>query len=210
MTLEIIAAFAATSIVLSLAPGPDNIFVLTQSAMHGPQAGLMVTLGLATGLLFHTAAVVFGLAALIQVSVAAFTTLKVLGAAYLIYLAWKSFRAAPMETAGPEAGKSRHMSSAAYYRRGIIMNALNPKVSIFFLAFLPQFIDPVAGNIEGQMLILASVFFAVTLVVFSVVAVVAGKLGDAFARTPKVQNIINKTASAVFFGLAAKLLLTER
>lgn len=210
MTLEIIAAFAATSVVLSLAPGPDNIFVLTQSAMHGARAGLMVTLGLATGLLFHTAAVVFGLAALIQVSVAAFTTLKILGAAYLLYLAWKSWRSAPIETNGPDAEKSSHLSDLAYYRRGIIMNALNPKVSIFFLAFLPQFIDTTRGNIEGQMLILASVFFATTLVVFSMVAVVAGKLGDAFARTPRVQNFINKMAAVVFFGLAAKLLLTER
>ncbi len=210
MTLEIMAAFAATSVVLSLAPGPDNIFVLTQSAMHGSRAGLMVTLGLATGLLFHTAAVVFGLAALIQVSVTAFTTLKVLGAAYLLYLAWKSFRATPMEASEPDGEKSTHMSDLAYYRRGIIMNALNPKVSIFFLAFLPQFIDTASGNIEGQMLILASVFFAATLVVFSVIAVVAGKLGDAFARTPKVQNVINKTAAVVFFGLAAKLLFTER
>ncbi len=206
MPVETLIAFAGASIVLAFAPGPDNIFVLTQSAMNGARAGVAVTFGLATGLLFHTAAVVLGLAALIQVSPVAFTALKLVGAAYLLYLAWGAFRAKPEALGGANAG----LSLTEYYRRGIIMNATNPKVSIFFLAFLPQFVDPAAGAATLQMLLLALVFFIVTLVVFSGVALASGWLGQALARSPKAQTIVNRVAGFVFVALAARLLVTER
>lgn len=206
MPLETLMAFAAASIVLAFAPGPDNIFVLTQSAMNGARAGVAVTFGLATGLILHTAAVVLGLAALIQVSPVAFFALKLIGAAYLLYLAWGAFRARPEALGSENAG----LSLVQYYRRGIIMNATNPKVTIFFLAFLPQFVDPAAGNATAQMLLLALVFFIVTLVVFSGVALASGWLGQALSRSPKAQTIINRIAGLVFVGLAARLLVTER
>lgn len=206
MPIETMIAFAVASIVLAFAPGPDNIFVLTQSAMNGARAGVAVTFGLATGLIVHTAAVVLGLAALIQVSPVAFFALKLVGAGYLLYLAWGAFRAKPeaME------GENQKLSASGYYRRGIIMNATNPKVSIFFLAFLPQFVDPAAGSATLQMLLLAAIFFLVTLVAFSGVAFAAGWLGQALSRSPKAQTVINRIAGLVFVGLAARLLVTER
>lgn len=206
MPIETIIAFTVASVVLAFAPGPDNIFVLTQSAMNGPRAGVAVTFGLATGLIVHTAAVVLGLAALIQVSPVAFTVLKVVGAGYLLYLAWGALRAGTEDLGGEDAG----LGLTAYYRRGIIMNATNPKVSIFFLAFLPQFVDPTLGGATSQMLTLAFVFFVVTLVVFSSVAMAAGWLGAALKRSPRAQLVINRIAGLVFIGLAARLLVTER
>lgn len=206
MPIETLIAFAVASIVLAFAPGPDNIFVLTQSAMNGPRAGVAVTFGLATGLVVHTAAVVLGLAALIQVSPVAFTVLKVVGAGYLLYLAWGALRAGAEDLSGENAG----LGLMAYYRRGIIMNATNPKVTIFFLAFLPQFVDPALGGTTLQMLTLAFIFFVVTLVVFSSVALVSGKLGAALKRSPGAQRVINRIAGVVFIGLALRLLASER
>ena len=143
--IETLATFFAASLLLALAPGPDNIFVLTQSAVHGRKAGLTVTLGLCTGLIVHTTAVAFGVAIIFQASAFAFTALKLFGAGYLVYLAWHAFRAAA-ETILAERGNG--LSSIKLYRRGILMNVTNPKVSIFFLAFLPQFADPSRGPLN--------------------------------------------------------------
>ncbi len=200
-------AFTLASVVLAFAPGPDNIFVLTQSAIRGPKAGVAVTFGLATGLVVHTAAVVLGLAALIAVSELAFTILKVVGAAYLVYLAIGAFRAGA-ETI--EARDTHVRGLVEYYRRGIIMNVTNPKVSIFFLAFLPQFVNADAGNTTGQMLLLALVFFVVTIVVFSAIALLAGRIGGLLTRSPRAQVLMNRVAGTIFLGLAAKLALSER
>ncbi len=206
LPVETLLTFAFTSVLLAFAPGPDNLFVLTQSAMKGVRAGIYVTFGLATGLVVHTAAVVLGLAALIQVSTVAFTVLKIVGAGYLLYLAWGALRAKP-EIAGD--GEDAGLSGIQYYKRGIIMNVTNPKVSIFFLAFLPQFVSPAAGDITMQMLTLAFVFFLVTIVVFSLFAMLSGFLGAKLAKSAKTQNVLNKIAGFVFIGLAAKLLASK-
>lgn len=139
--------------MLGFAPGPDIVFVLAQSAVYGARAGLATMCGLITGLCFHTTLVTVGVAALIQASPVAFTVLKAAGAAYLVYLAWLSWRAGAMR-----AGKTQNAfpGYAALYRRGILMNITNPRVSIFFLAFLPQFCDPARGNVGMQCLALGS------------------------------------------------------
>ena len=146
--IETAALFMLASLALAIAPGPDNLFVLTQSALHGRQAGLLVTLGLMTGLVVHTAAVSLGLAALFQTSALAFNGLKVLGALYLLYLAWQAFRA--------DAAKPGELPAApslrSLYGRGVVMNLSNPKVAIFFMAFLPQFADPARGAMTAQLL----------------------------------------------------------
>ncbi|WP_262690093.1 LysE family translocator [Kordiimonas aestuarii] len=207
LSVDTIIAFTIAATVLAFAPGPDNIFVLTQSALRGPKAGVAVTFGLATGLVVHTAAVVLGLAALIAVSEVAFTVLKVVGAAYLVYLAVGAFRARP---GAIEATDARVGGLWQYYRRGIIMNVTNPKVSIFFLAFLPQFVDASAGNTTAQMLSLALIFFVVTLVVFSAVALMAGQIGNRIMGSPRAQVLMNRIAGTIFLGLAVKLAISER
>ena len=200
-------AFVVASTALALAPGPDNLFVLTQSALHGRAAGLVVTLGLCTGLIVHTSAVALGVAVVFQTSALAFTALKVVGAAYLLYLAWGAFRAgasAPPVSATPPLGAWR------LYRRGFVMNVTNPKVAVFFLAFLPQFADPARGAVAPQVVACGVLFAAVTLVVFGSVAWAAGFLGERLAGSARAQRIMNRVAGAVFVALALRLVTSER
>jgi threonine/homoserine/homoserine lactone efflux protein len=203
---ETTLGFLAASVLLAIAPGPDNIFVLTESALNGIVAGLLVTLGLCTGLICHSAAVAFGVAALIQTSPVAFSALKLLGAGYLLYLAWQAFRA---KAANIADGTRRKSEPGKLYRRGIIMNLTNPKVSIFFLAFLPQFVDPMNGSVTAQIMILGGLFILATLVVFGGVALMAGLLSDWFSRSDRGQLILNRVAGIVFVGLALKLAMTD-
>ncbi|MFA7270232.1 MAG: LysE family translocator [Sterolibacterium sp.] len=205
--IDTLGVFFAASLLLCLAPGPDNIFVLTQSALRGPSAGCLVTIGLCSGLVAHTTAVALGVAAIFQASVLAFTVLKIIGAAYLLYLAWQSFRAS---AAGIQAAGERSLSGWALYRRGIIMNVTNPKVSIFFLAFLPQFADPAHGSLSLQLMLLGGVFIVATLLVFGGIALLAGKLGQWLQHSEKAQRAINRVAGTVFVALALKLASTER
>ncbi len=204
---ETLTLFSIASLALALAPGPDNIFVLTQSALHGPRAGLMITLGLCTGLLVHTATVALGVAAIFQTSAAAFTLLKMIGAAYLLYLAWQAWRAGVL-TATESASSS--LPTRKLYSRGIIMNITNPKVAIFFLAFLPQFADPSRGSVTMQLLQFGALFIIATLLVFGAIALSAGYLGDRLKRSQRAQILMHRIAATVFAALALKLALSER
>jgi threonine/homoserine/homoserine lactone efflux protein len=205
--IQTVAVFLAASVALALAPGPDNIFVLAQSALYGRKAGILVTLGLCTGLLVHTAAVSLGVAAVFQTSVLAFNLLKIVGAIYLLYLALQAFRtgAARLDRAGEATLAWRKL-----YSRGIIMNITNPKVAIFFLAFLPQFADPSRGSVTIQMLMFGGLFIVATLLIFGAVAWFAGFLGEWLKGSAKAQIIMNRIAGTVFTGLALRLAVSER
>lgn len=203
--IDALTTFVIAAALLSLAPGPDNVFVLTQSALYGQVSGLLVTLGLCTGLLVHTAAVALGIAVIFQTSAVAFTALKLVGAGYLLYLAWQAVRAAPAVLSDVS---STTRSSAALYRRGIYMNISNPKVSIFFLAFLPQFASPERGAIALQIMMLGGLFICVTLLVFGAIALLAGTLGARLNRSATAQRNLNRVAAIVFAALAIKLLTT--
>ncbi|TLU83374.1 MAG: LysE family translocator [Chlorobium sp.] len=205
--LHVLVVFFTTSVLLALSPGPDNLFVLAQSARNGRAAGFFVTLGLCTGLVGHTTAVAFGLAALVRASALAFTVLKFIGAAYLLYLAWGAFRAgvsAAEEATGPS------LSKGTLFRRGILMNLSNPKVSLFFLAFLPQFADPSRGSMILQFFLLGGVFILATVLVFSLISILAGGLGDKFRESVFAQKAVNRLAGTIFVGLALKLAFSER
>ena len=207
LSFETVTVFFAASIALGFAPGPDNIFVLTQSALYGRVAGLFVTLGLCTGLLFHTTAVSLGVAAIFATSAIAFNALKIIGAGYLLYLAWRAFKMGASNIPPSESGEAsfRHL-----YARGVIMNITNPKVAIFFLAFLPQFANPLNGSLTMQLLLLGSIFIAATLIVFGLVAWFAGFLGGWLKNSQRGQIIMNRIAGTVFAGLALKLITAER
>lgn len=204
---ETFSAFFLASTLLAIAPGPDNVFVLTQSALHGKLSGLFVVFGLCTGLLVHTAAVAFGVAVIFQASTLAFTLLKIIGAGYLVYLAWQIFRATPEQI---RMQSDQQKSLGTLYRRGIIMNVTNPKVSIFFLAFLPQFADPVRGPISLQMVALGGIFITATILVFGAMALIGGALGEWLNRSERAQRVMNWTAGTIFVGLALKLVTAER
>jgi threonine/homoserine/homoserine lactone efflux protein len=207
LSIETFSAFFLASALLAIVPGPDNVFVLTQSALHGRLSGLVVMFGLCTGLLVHTGAVAFGVAVIFQASALAFTLLKVIGASYLLYLAWQIFRSSPEQI---RLNGNPQRSMAALYRRGIIMNVTNPKVSIFFLAFLPQFADPERGPISLQMVMLGGIFIVATILVFGAVALLGGALGEWLNRSERAQRIMNWVAGTVFVGLALKLVTAER
>lgn len=195
-------AFFAASLVLAIVPGPDNVFVLLHAASRGQRAGLLAVLGLCSGLLVHTAAVALGLAAVLAASPRAFTALTVLGAAYLLWLAWQSWRA-PVSTLGGPVTPT--LSDAQTLRRGFLMNVSNPKVAIFFVAFLPQFADPDRGNMVLQICVLGSVFMLAALLVFGIIASFAAALAQPFLRSIRAQRVLNRVASAVFIALALRL-----
>ena len=199
-------AFFGAAVLLALAPGPDNLFVLMQSAMRGRAAGLLVVLGLCSGLLVHTAAVALGLATLFATSALAFNLLKVVGALYLVWLAWQAWHAS---AADAQAATAAAPSAGQLYRRGIVMNVTNPKVSIFFLAFLPQFVAAERGGVGQQVLMLGAIFMLATLIVFSAIALAGGTLRERLLRSPRAQVTMNRVAAVVFVGLAARLALVR-
>lgn len=208
MPFDLWVSFTIAAAVLAVAPGPDNLFVLLQSAMYGAKAGIFVTLGLCVGVLIQTLMAAFGVAAVVAASPTLLLIVQLAGAAYLLYLAWGAWRA-PVGDDGGESGKKYpKLTNFQLWRRGILMNITNPKVLIFFLAFFPQFI--IKGSTETQvmvqMLIMGLTFLACTLVVFCTVAWCAGTLADRL-RSPKVQTILNKTSAVIFIILAVSTLL---
>lgn len=213
------AAFFLLALLLSATPGPDNLFVLVQSAAHGRRAGFSVVLGLCTGLLAHTLAVALGLAAVFAASAGAFAVLKAVGCGYLLYLAWGAWRAPagqPEPGAAPPAAPSGGGLSWRMYGRGVAMNVTNPKVAFFFLALLPQFVRP-AGDGGGaavpvalQIACLGALFIAATLLVFGAVVLLAGTIRARMLRSPRARRWLNRAAALVFAGLAMRLALAQR
>ena len=207
LEFQTIIMFMSASILLALAPGPDIIFVLTQSMTKGSRSGIVIALGLCSGLIFHTSAVALGVAVIFQTSIIAFTILKCVGAAYLLYLAYMAFK---------DASKSKLEAQNApvdllsLYKRGILMNITNPKVSIFFLAFLPQFTNPELGSITPQIFSLGALFMLSALMVFSLVSLLSARIGAWFMQTQNGEKILNRLSGTIFAALAIKLVLTSR
>lgn len=207
LDFQTIVMFVGASTLLALAPGPDILFVLTQSMTKGSRSGIVIALGLCSGLVFHTTAVALGVAVIFQTSILAFSILKFVGAAYLLYLALMAFKDASKSKL--ESDKSP-LSLKALYKRGIFMNITNPKVSIFFLAFLPQFTNSEVGNVTGQIFMLGALFMLCAFVVFTLVSLLAGRVGNWFSKTKNGEKILNRIAGTVFAALAIKLALSSR
>lgn len=207
LTLQAALAFFGVSVLLGLTPGPDNLFVLLQSASHGRRAGLWVVLGLCCGLLLHTTAIALGLAAVFAASELAFVLLKLAGAAYLAYLAWQAFAAPVAQGPGapPAALRPRQL-----LLRGTAMNLGNPKVVFFFLAFLPQFVDAAQGAVAWQLAQLGALFILATLLCFGAIAFAAASVGERLRGSQRAQRWLNRTAGTVFAALALRLVLAQR
>ena len=206
-------SFFGLALLLGATPGPDNLFVLMQSAQRGWRVGICVVLGLCAGLVVHTAAVALGLAALLAASELALTVLKLAGGAYMLYLAWGAWHA-PVQAVDVSAGPA--LAAAAgedgwlqWLRRGLLMNLTNPKVLIFFLAFLPQFTDAASGPVAPQILLLGAIFILATLIVFGAIACAAGSFGSLLQRSPQAQRWLNRLAALVFAALALRLVLAQ-
>ena len=213
-TWDVLIAFFGVAVLLGLSPGPDNLFVLVQSAQRGWRVGLCVVLGLSLGIVGHTVAVALGLAAVVAASPMLFTVLKLCGAAYLAYLAWGAWRAPGSVTEGAQAQAERDVltlkTAMGWAGRGVVMSLTNPKVLIFFLAFLPQFTDPARGSVGLQVMALGCVFMLATLLVFGSIACGSGLFGQILQRSARAQRLLNRIAATVFGALALRLVMVQR
>ena len=211
---DVLLTFFGVAVLLGLSPGPDNLFVLVQSAQRGWRVGLCVVLGLCLGIVGHTTAVALGLAAVVAASPMLFTALKLCGAAYLAYLAWGAWNA-PVSVEETTAAQAQRdvltlRGALRWVGRGTVMNLTNPKVLIFFLAFLPQFADPARGSVGLQVMVLGSVFMLATLLVFGSIACGSGLFGQILQRSARAQRCLNRIAATVFGALALRLVMVQR
>ena len=198
-----ILGFLSAAILLTLMPGPDILFVLSQSITRGKKAGIIFASGLCSGLVVHTAAVSLGLSLILYNSPVAFTILKFLGAAYLIYLGIKSFlhRRENSLVASTKGGAEYKL-----YRKGILMNILNPKVLLFFIAFFPQFVNPETKNPAGELLLLGVLFMIQAMIVFSCVALLADRFSRRFMQNTKFSMIMHIIESLVYWSIGISLI----
>ena len=211
---DVLLTFFGVVVLLGLSPGPDNLFVLVQSAQRGWRVGLCVVLGLCLGIVGHTTAVALGLAAVVAASPMLFTALKLCGAAYLAYLAWGAWNA-PVSVEETTAAQAQRdvltlRGALRWVGRGTVMNLTNPKVLIFFLAFLPQFADPARGSVGLQVMVLGSVFMAAAWLVFGSIACFSGLFGQILQRSVRAQRWLNRIAATVFGALALRLVMVQR
>ena len=201
LSTETIIAFVTASVVLSLVPGPDNIFVMTHSALKGWRIGFYTTLGLCTGLIGHTVLVAIGVSVIFQTSAVAFNGLKIIGACYLIYLALLSLQKKELNLGGDD----NENANRSYYRTGVIMNLTNPKVALFFLVFLPQFVNTGNENVTLQIFSLGLLFILSALCVFTSIAYLASLLEDILKKSKTVNKNLNILAALIYFALAINL-----
>jgi len=206
LSTETIIAFVIASVVLSLVPGPDNIFVMTHSALKGWRIGFYTTLGLCTGLIGHTVLVAIGVSVIFQTSAVAFNGLKIIGACYLLYLAWLSVQNKELNL----GGNDNDSTNRSYYLTGVIMNLTNPKVALFFLVFLPQFVNTDNENVTLQIFSLGLLFIFSALCVFTSIAYLASLLEDILKKSKTVNKNLNILAALIYVALAFNLFFVTR
>ena len=200
LSIETIITFITASIVLSLVPGPDNLFVMSNSALKGWRIGLYTTLGLCTGLIGHTILVAIGVSVIFQTSAIAFNGLKIVGAFYLVYLAWLSIQNKELNL----GGASKNSSNRSYYFTGVVMNLTNPKVAIFFLVFLPQFVNS-SNNVTSQIFLLGLLFIFSALFVFTSIAYLSSFLEGVLKKSKTINKNLNLLAALIYIALAVNL-----
>jgi len=202
-SLSALEVFAVASVLLLLVPGPAVLYVVTQSAEHGRLAGLTSVAGIHLGTAVHVLAATAGLSALIVASATAFTTVKLVGAAYLIFVGIRKLleRDPPLRSGLPGGARRR------LFVQGAVVNVLNPKTALFFLAFLPQFVDPDRGAVWTQVLVLGLLFMLLGFVSDSLYALAAGTIAGALRRR---RAFFRYGSGAVFIGLGTVAALTKR
>ncbi|MGE4560227.1 MAG: LysE family translocator [Desulfobulbus sp.] len=199
--------FLLTSLIVVLIPGTGVLYTVSTGLTKGCRAAVFAALGCTLGILPHLMATILGLAALLHASALAFQALKYAGVAYLLYIAygtWKDCSSFAVDAAPPS------VSAKGIVVKAILLNMLNPKLSIFFLAFLPQFVDPDGATPLGQLLLLSALFMLMTLVVFIVYGVLAHGFRKRVVESPRVQSWLRRGFAATFAGLAANLACADR
>jgi len=202
-----ILAFLATAVVLTATPGPDNLMVLSMGMSRGRRAGMAFGLGCALGCLSHTLLAVIGVSALVAASPFAFTLLKVAGGVYLVWMgvqAWRHAGAVKLAGQADEATPLRQL-----FVKGLIANAINPKVVLFFLSFLPQFVVASQGAVEGQLGLLGLLFTAQAALLFGLLGYFSGSVGAWLNRRPSAGQWLDRLAGTVFIGLGVRMIASR-
>lgn len=200
MNVEILLSFIASVAILAISPGPDNIFVLMQSVVYGKKYGLATVAGLMTGCIIHTTLVAFGISAIITNTPSIFLGIKILGALYLIYLAYKVYKSdakISMNTNGLEK-----KSTTELFKVGFLMNVLNPKVTIFFLALFPGFLFSETLSTVLQFYVLGGLFILTSFLIFSSIALLGGTISEEIQKNKSIGAWLKWLQILVFLGIA--------
>jgi RhtB (resistance to homoserine/threonine) family protein len=208
-TTTTLLTYIAAAFALVLAPGPAQALVLANSISNGRRAGIVTTLGLNVGTLVHTIAAALGLSAILATSVLAFSVVKYVGAAYLIYLGVKAIRDRSANTDSDITEKTSKTIRQTF-TRAIAVGILNPKVALFFMAFLPQFVDPARGAVVLQFMVLGIILAGIAVAWDSVLASVAGRLGSWFARNPRFTLWRQRITGGMMLALGVRLAFAQR
>ena len=208
MDTTILLSFIGSTALLSISPGPDNIFVLIQSVTNGVRYGIATVLGLISGCIVHTSLVAFGASAIIKSNENLYFSLKIFGAAYLLFLAYKVFKSDATISMETKEIKSKK-GLGQLFRQGFIMNILNPKVSIFFLALFPGFLFSDSMSTVNQFFVLGFVFMGVSLVIFLGIAILAGVISTKLRQNSSIGNILKWLQITVFIGIAIFILFSD-
>lgn len=208
-SLEQFLVFLAAAVLLNVSPGADHVFILTRTIAQGRLAGFLSSWGVCTGAMIHVLAAAFGISAILAASATAFTVVKLAGAAYLIWLGIRALRSKGLALSADPAA-SAPASAWKIYRQGMVVDLLNPKVAIFFMAFLPQFVDPALGGAAWQMIALGTVVIAVALAWETALIFGAGLLTRRLRTQPAIAKWISYASGATFIGLGLKLAVERR
>lgn len=200
-----IALFVVASLAVIVAPGPDNVHVLTRGIAQGREVALASAWGMCSGLLFHTTLAAIGLSAILAQSAVAFSIVKYAGAAYLVYLGVRAFLS---REEAPSAEETPAVKLRSFFFRGLTMNLLNPKVAVFFLAFLPQFASSATDGVALRLVALGLIFALLSVVVFSAIAIFSGVVGDRLSRKPRFATALQWLTGCVLIGLGLRLALS--
>jgi threonine/homoserine/homoserine lactone efflux protein len=208
LNYEILYTFVIATAALAVAPGPDNIYVLMQSITYGKKFGLATVAGLISGCLIHTTLLAFGVSAIIKESDGIFFSIKFLGAMYLFYLAYKVFRSPP--DIHLEESTVAKKGLWQLYRKGFIMNVLNPKVTIFFLAFFPGFLFSKDISTVVQFYVLGFLFMLVSFLIFGLIAILSGTISNYITKHSGVGKILKWMQIVVFVGIGLYILFSDK
>ncbi len=205
--IQNILLFMLAGITLNFTPGPDMMYVITRSVTEGRYAGIASAFGIAGGTIIHTLAVAFGLTGLLLAVPSAYVIIKLVGAAYLVYLGFRTLFKRQKD-GSLISGNKKSIKSIFY--QGVLTNVFNPKVALFFLAFLPQFIDPSKGSIALQIILLGLIFNTTGTIVNVIVAITASRLGNKLKTKLNNSSLFKWIAGTVFISLGIRLALLER
>ena len=201
--------FFSAAFALNLSPGPDLIYILTRTVAQGKKVGMASSLGVGVGALVHVFAAALGLSAILATSAVAFSIVKYIGAAYLIFLGIKSFLTAGRKFQAPSARMPR-ISPWLAFKQGVLVDVLNPKVAIFFMAFLPQFVRHDLGHASVQIILLGILVILMGIVVELAFIIAAGQTTRFFRENPKISVLLDRVVGTVFIGLGIRLALAGR